>query len=338
MDFGEILSKAWKITWKHKILWIFGILAGCSNNGNRFNFQGSNRSPSSSGELPGGFPIPEVERFFEQIPEETWIMVAVIAVVVILVLVALTVFLSTIGRIGLIRGTLQADQPQATTLTFGGVFRDSTPYFWRIFGLDLAVGLVLTVVIIALIVVPLVMAFTSMNISPTDAARDENLAMMGGYIIAFMICLCCILMPLGWLVNLLLQVVHNAIIVEDMGIVAGLHRGWEVLRANFVNFFLIWLIVGLGIGFIGGMIIAMPMIAVAMPFVMTAFAGARNAMMTGLAISLVCLVAYLPVLLVLQGILQTYMQSVWTLAYLRLTGRPAVEIMPAPEILAGPAL
>ena len=27
MDYGEVLSKAWKIIWKHKVLWIFGILA-----------------------------------------------------------------------------------------------------------------------------------------------------------------------------------------------------------------------------------------------------------------------------------------------------------------------
>ena len=31
MDFGEILSRAWQIIWKHKILWVFGILAGCSS-------------------------------------------------------------------------------------------------------------------------------------------------------------------------------------------------------------------------------------------------------------------------------------------------------------------
>lgn len=29
MDYGEVLSKAWKIIWKHKILWLFGILASC---------------------------------------------------------------------------------------------------------------------------------------------------------------------------------------------------------------------------------------------------------------------------------------------------------------------
>ena len=29
-NFGEVLTRAWQITWKYKVLWIFGILAGCS--------------------------------------------------------------------------------------------------------------------------------------------------------------------------------------------------------------------------------------------------------------------------------------------------------------------
>ena len=32
-NFGEILTRAWKITWKYKVLWIFGILASCSQGG-----------------------------------------------------------------------------------------------------------------------------------------------------------------------------------------------------------------------------------------------------------------------------------------------------------------
>ena len=29
MDIGDVLSQSWKIIWKHKVLWIFGLLAGC---------------------------------------------------------------------------------------------------------------------------------------------------------------------------------------------------------------------------------------------------------------------------------------------------------------------
>jgi len=33
MDYGEVLQKAWKIIWKHKILWLFGLLASCGRGG-----------------------------------------------------------------------------------------------------------------------------------------------------------------------------------------------------------------------------------------------------------------------------------------------------------------
>ncbi len=29
-NFGEVLTRAWQIIWKNKILWIFGILASCA--------------------------------------------------------------------------------------------------------------------------------------------------------------------------------------------------------------------------------------------------------------------------------------------------------------------
>jgi len=30
MDYGNVLSRAWQIIWKHKVLWIFGILAAAT--------------------------------------------------------------------------------------------------------------------------------------------------------------------------------------------------------------------------------------------------------------------------------------------------------------------
>ena len=55
MDYGEVLSKAWKIVWKFKILWIFGILASCTGNaGSGVGSGGNNgvRYTVSSRDLP----------------------------------------------------------------------------------------------------------------------------------------------------------------------------------------------------------------------------------------------------------------------------------------------
>lgn len=38
-DIVEVFTRAGKITWKYKILWLFGMLASCGRGGSRFNFE-----------------------------------------------------------------------------------------------------------------------------------------------------------------------------------------------------------------------------------------------------------------------------------------------------------
>jgi hypothetical protein len=48
-------------------------------------------------------------------------------------------------------------------------------------------------------------------------------------------------------------------------------------------------------------------------------------------IAALCFVAYLPILLILSGALRSYIESAWTLTFLRLTGaaaRPDREALP----------
>src|SRR5258705_13309597 len=103
-NFGEVLSRAWQIVWKHKVLWIFGIFAGCSRSG------GGGRSGVGGGD-GGGFgpggnqPFSEIERVFEQIgqwiSDNPWIIA--VFVILILLLIVFSIFLGTIDRIGLIK-------------------------------------------------------------------------------------------------------------------------------------------------------------------------------------------------------------------------------------------
>jgi hypothetical protein len=74
------------------------------------------------------------------------------------------------------------------------------------------------------------------------------------------------------------------------------------------------------------------MIAAFMPFFMAVFADAERALITGMILSGICMVAYFPILLVLQGILQSYIQAAWTLTYLRLTRRTELALTPVEEM------
>ena len=161
MDYGGVLSRAWQIVWKHKVLWIFGILAGCGASGNTGRFSSSYRA----NDVPAG-----VEDFFlqfERIPD--WQIAALIGglILVVLVLVVLAIFLTTVGKIGVIQGTQKADQG-ASSMRFGELFSGSLPFFWRVSLLNLLFGFTLA--------------------SPAVAAGSERIAERGSiYFLAALI-------------------------------------------------------------------------------------------------------------------------------------------------------
>jgi hypothetical protein len=307
MDFGEVLSRAWQIVWKHKVLWVFGILASCSN----ANGGAGNARTSFQGDVP-----PSIERFFDQfgrVPDWQIALLVGAVILVILLLVVLAIFLSTVGRIGLIQGTLKADQG-AESLAFGELFGDSTPYFWRIFGLNLIVGIA-AVVLVLLILAPFIFF---------------GVATLGvGFLC--LIPLICIFVPLFWLLNLVVEQANIAIVVEDVGIFDGLRRAWEIFKTNLGSILVMGLILSLGVNLIAGFIIALPLAFIVSPAIIGAIAGTDQTIGGGLLIAALCFVAYLPVLLILSGALRSYIESAWTLTFLRLTRGAA---MPGQETFA----
>jgi hypothetical protein len=321
MDFGEVLTRAWKIIWKYKVLWIFGILAGCGQGGGGGGGGGSNVSYQFSGD-ESYFP-PEFERFFFDMERffdniEPWHIMLFVAGMLLFffILWAIMTALSTVGKIGLIQGTQQAEaEIEPETMSFGELFRSGTPFFWRILGLNLGFGLAIFLLVMILIVpLALVTVFTL------------------GLGLICIIPLVCILIPVGWLVGVVLEQANIAIVVEDLGIIEGLQRGWNVFRENLGTMIVMGLILGIG-GAIVGLIFALPMIMVVVPLmigIMTSLAmESEVALGSGVITSGICCVAYLPVLIVLSGILKAYIESAWTLTYLRLTtGSPEPEPMP----------
>lgn len=295
-NFGEVLSRAWQIIWKHKVLWIFGVFAGCSRGGGG----SANVGSEGGGFGPGGDrPFPDIQRFFEQIGQ--WIndnpWVVAVAVVLILILVILGVFLGTIGRIGLIRGTYQAEQGMER-LIFGELFSESMPYFWRVLGLSLLIVLTLLIVFLILLI-PLV-AFSALTF---------------GVGLICLIPILCLLIPLSWALTVVIEQANVAIVLENLGIRDGLRRGWEVVRANVGTMIVMTLILFIGSAVVG-IVLAIPLIIALIPLLIGFAAGGER---TSLLIAVVCCAVYFPILLVLNGLLTAYVQSAWALTYMRLT-------------------
>jgi hypothetical protein len=318
MDFGEVLGNAWKIIWKHKILWIFGIFAGCARGGGGGG-GGSGARVRPPGNLPGQNPFPQFEQFFTNFGE--WIgshgWVVVLFVVVVLLLIALTIFLGIMGRIGLIRGTFKADGG-AERLGFGELWKESLPFFWRIFLLSLLLFLAVLILVLPFIILGVVFG-----------------TLTAGVGLLCLIPLVCILIPLSFVAGIVIQQSEVAMVIEDLGISQGVQRGWNVVKQNVGPVLIIWLILFI-IAVVVGIVIAIPVLIVVFPAVIAMISsGAHpnpNFSVTPLLIAGLCLAAYFPFLLVFNGILTAYLQSAWTLTYLRLT-RPK-EIIDNAAVLA----
>jgi hypothetical protein len=308
-NFGEVLTRAWQIVWKHRVLWIFGILASCGRGGGGNSGGGGNTGFETGGpdiQLP-----PQIEQFFIRIAENVTMFI-VILVAIICVFWILAIFLSTIGKIGLIRGTWQVEDGVGA-LNFGQLFSESTPYFWRIFGLSLLIFLPLLILISAAVAAGVVFGVAASQGS--DASALGLVAMLPLFIGCF-----CLLIPIGFVVNMIVRQAERVIVLEDARVLPSLSRGWDVFRNNLGPIIVMAIILAV-ISLVVGFIIAIPVFIIVLPAVIT-FAVGEAQNWTPLALAGVCLCLYIPVSLLLNGIMVAYLESAWTLTYMRLVRPP----------------
>jgi hypothetical protein len=304
-NIGEVLTRAWNIIWKHKILWVFGIFAVFARGGGGSG-SGNSSYQTSSDELP--FNTDRLERGFYEFGsflEQNWWIFIVIGVVII-VLSILFYALGIMGRIGLIQGVFKVEKG-AETLTFAELWSESMPYFWRIFGLNFLIGLAILVVIFALFLPVAVMGVLTFGVA-----------------LLCLIPLACILLPITWVITVIVEQAQPAIIAENLGMWDGFKRGWQIVKNNGVNFVLLALVLFIG-GAIVGFIIALPILFAVVPLILGA--NSLDQTLTPVYIALACCAVYIPVLYLFNGILAAYIQSVWTLTYLRLT-KPSEDETP----------
>jgi hypothetical protein len=307
MDFGEVLSKAWKIIWKFKILWLFGIFASCSNGGGGGGGGGGSGAQYSGGDF--GY-----YNNFNQI--EPWAVVLIIAAAILLfiIITILVLAVSTIGRAGLIQGTKMADQDEDVQLTFSNVFNSSKPFFWRILGLNLLIMVASFAIMIILVLFILFGTVITLGLG-----------------LLCLVPLICVLIPIFWVLTTFVEMANAAVVVDDLNVIDALKRGWEVFRGNLGEMVLMGLVLVIG-GFIAGFIIAIPMILIVIPLAMSVmaavFGNTEGLAIGGLVVSGLCFLAYLPVLIVVGGIIRAYIGAAWTLTYLRLTRGPATTSLP----------
>ncbi len=314
-NFSDILTRAWKITWKHRALWLFGILASCGTGGGS-GFSGSSNFDSGNQNSGTGEP-PQILRDMAQVfnNPDSIIKIVVIVFVILLVFSFIITAVSTIGRIGIIRGTLQADKNEAPVM--GELFSGGWPYFWRSFWMWALIGFPFAFVYLAIgigFLAAILAFFAAISV-------DEQAARLFAFVPVLALCACFTALfgiVLGWVG----QQAQTALVLENLGIVDSVKRGWGIVRKNIVSIILMSVVLGV-VHWFASLLIGLPLIAILVPafiaFMVSASGAGGELSFTPLIIAGIAMLCYLPISLTANGILTAFTQSSWTLTYVELT-------------------
>lgn len=300
-DFGGALRRAWQITWKHKVLWIFGILSALVgrasfNGGGRPSYNPNNFNPSN----PDAFP--RLHDLFSKLDQNAIIAIA-LGLVCVGVIIAITLYvLHVIGRGGLIGGIQLADR--TGQVSFGQAWGVGTQHFWTVLLIGLLVAIVALLVGSASFV-----AAVSICLAP--------LACIGFLVIAVL--------------GVFTYLAQIAAVTENLSVTDAFSRAWQVVQANLGAVALMALILVI-VEVIAGFVIGVPFLFAVAPLGVAFVAylnGASQAATASAIVAGLCFVAWIPFAIVLGGILQTWVISTWTLTYQQLSGAPGSAMAPA---------
>jgi len=308
MDLGEILSKAWKTIWKHKILWLFGFLASCGMAGRNAGGGGGGGGGSTASTQPGSFDAPNfltpsTQRAFEDffqtladIPVWAWILIALGVIIGGIILSVLLQMLGTLGTTGVIKGTNMADESAEDDkpLSFSEIFKGLKPYYWKVFLFNIGYR-VAGFLAIFILLLPIAIL----------AACTCGLGMF-------------LLIPIGWFIYVMVYFTQIAIIEEELGIFDAVGRSWQVIIKNLGQVVLMFLILGIG-QLIAALVISLPLLISIVPLLVNLIATGFSNLTAGFVISAVLFLGTLPLMIFLNSVLHAYIIVSWTLTFRRLT-------------------
>lgn len=281
-DFGEVLTRARQITWRYKNLWLAGIA---------ISLVSLLLAPISLALNPAfpSFAVPsEVNRQFPSI---------VLANVSAILLAILSIPIFVIGISVPSLGTFQLEQG-SENVNFGLLIRGVLPYFWRISGIVLLVwgGIFLGVVI-------LIASFIFLSL----------LTLGIGLLCAFpLVILAIVMVVLGYA---LMEQAVSAVLVDHLGVSSALRRAWGLVEKN-PGVMTPMSLLSYVVAIVAILIISLPMMIPMSNLESESEVQPFERLSGNMSL---WILAFFPFYVVFQGILLTFLQSVWTLIYLRLT-------------------
>lgn len=298
IDIGEVLTDSWQMTWKHKVLWIYGFAIGLMTS-----------------ILFPLFFIPVLLPFLMENSRSNLIPLAWLGgyVIVISVFVLAMYPVSVLTQTSLTLGILGFER-QNENLPIVDMMKMGLPFFWRVLGLMLLYSIGVTLIILMLQGIMMLVTILTFGLG--------------------MFCvmpLMLLIYPALYLAIVWMEQAMNGIIIDNQSVMEAARQGWYLIRNNLLVFGLMALVIYFGVGMVVGAVM-MPLMT---PMFILPIGFMENTPnWTILVIALLGMLVLAPLFALVSGWAMAFTKSAWVFTYLRLTRAPSE---PQPVLQVAPA-
>ena len=134
----------------------------------------------------------------------------------------------------------------------------------------------------------------------------------------------CLLIPLGWILNVWGELSSTALIGENLGVFASLGRGWRLMWKKVGSVILVSILLFV-LQIAAGILLGIPAALLIIPAVMAAFLS-HSSLVIGVGIVLLVIVVIL-IGWFISSIFQSYSGSLWVVTFRRLTAAPETPLV-----------
>jgi hypothetical protein len=342
MDHGKIFKRAWNMLWSYRALWVFGIiLALTTSSGGLPPSRGNGGDWSGDWGAAPPITIPEqdldrldfdwveeleaeleemeaeleeLERFGQLFETEMWSKIVRILIwtgigVFVLILISRVArYVAEAALLGMVNDYGETGKRYSVGKGFRlGWSRNA----WRLFLINLLVDLPATIASLGLLALVTIPILTTGGWDAAGPAFGRIMLSAGLFFPALLL-----IFVAGILLRLLKRLARRACVVEGLGAVDSLGRGFTFAREHIKDVIITWLIT-LGVR-IGWMIILIPA-CVALLASGAAIVGGVSLLIGGwrtvIVSGILALFIFIIPMAILGGLREVFLSSVWTLSY-----------------------
>lgn len=251
MDYGQIISQGWKITWNNKFLWLLGFFAAVTSsraNSSTFNYT---RQINIGGFRPGqGESLGSA-------------LVALLCFALVVWFILLVVGLVAKG--GLISVVDQIDSGKKLTIT--DAFSAGTEKIWPILGMNILLFLPLIVLVMAVLslmgfalwqaMIEVLSSNALRGVTGSSGSQNdfETARSELDLFLVYFILVCCVSLLITAFLQFINAFAYRGIMLHNMGVIQSISHGWQVVKQNFGEVLvlsILFLLIGIGYGILTG--------------------------------------------------------------------------------------